>query len=174
VLQAGLKRGIPWREIAQRVEHSVENDACFYAPRLARVLFFERCFEFADAVGEPQDGDGAMIFVALGEGGVELDLAAWAPPRPPATWLGRAALLGAENLYRYQPFDTPILVHFEVEAYLRHACRGVLVLDEQRAAETLRRCPRLAVEDVADLRRLEPLLRPHLPEVAVREDRRRG
>jgi hypothetical protein len=181
VLAAGIAAGIPWAEIAKRVEVSVElgpdrdpgvGGRAFHGPRLARVVFLDGgLFEFAEAVGEASEGVGAMILLAMGEGGDEVDLVAWSAKRQcTATWLGRAAVLGAENLHRYQPFEAPIVVHFRVEAWLRGVGRGVLVLDEARAGETLRRCARLAVDDLADLDRLERMLRPRMPNVVVRKD----
>ena len=163
ILAAGERDGVRWSEIARRVEAGL-----LHGPRLARVLLFPDppSFEFAKAV-ERHDGQLALIFVALAEGGGPLDLVAWVAGQPVRSWLGRAALLGVENLSAPQMNDEPVLVHFDALSYLRNACRGVLVIEPHRAAERLRWCSELAVSNRQDRSRLQFLLRPKIPRIEI-------
>ena len=71
-------------------------------PRLDRVVFDDRDgFEFARYRNGVPD-TGAMIFVVNDHISDAIDLAAWAPPRPPVLWTARGSMLGAENLFGFR------------------------------------------------------------------------
>jgi hypothetical protein len=104
-------------------------------PRLARVEYRgnpER-FEFVD-----DGGQGAMIFAALDQLGVPVDLCAWSPPRATALWLGHGALLGAERVLAPRIHEHYLMVHESPLAWLRASRKGVVVLDMNNAAPLLR------------------------------------
>lgn len=171
IVNAGARAGIPWQKIKARIDRSIEIAGwpAFYAPRADRVVFLDDGrFEFADAC-DYGDTIGAMIFLALGEGGAELDLVAWAPPRPAALWLGRVGMLGAEELHRVTPFE-PLRVFFEVEPWLKNGMHGVVILDDERAAGLLRRVSMLGAANPIERDRLERLLAERTPWVLVRGD----
>jgi hypothetical protein len=89
-------------------------------------------FDFPDEVSEFDERPVAPALVMLAvEDGIETDIVAWplAAGAAPATWLGRADMLGADALREDGParaFRTPL-------DWLRAGRRGLVVLDVERA-----------------------------------------
>jgi hypothetical protein len=134
-------------------------------PRIARVEYCEhgRRFEFID---EPGAGVGAMVFAVRDPCGIPVDLAAWSPPRPPATWLGAGALLGAWNLFRPRMREA-LMVHQGPLDWLRDACRGVVVVNERNAAPLLRHAEPLRVSNVEPGIKLRKMLTLPPPQILI-------
>jgi hypothetical protein len=135
-------------------------------PRIDRVIFDGRGgFEFARYRQGVRDA-GAMIFIVRNHIGDVIDLAAWAPPRPPALWMTRGALLGAENLFGFRMREA-LEVHPTPFDWLRGACGGVVILNAAKAASLLRRAEPLQASSVAHGRVLRKLLDVKPPRILV-------
>jgi hypothetical protein len=138
VLAGLLREGVDMGAIMRRVATGSLDP-----PRLDRVIYTGTGFEFVE-----EGGRGAMTFVVRDEIGDAIDLCAWSPPRAPALWCARGALLGGENLFApriregLEVCETPL-------QWLRGACRGVVVLDWVKAAPQLRRAQPLQAASVA-------------------------
>jgi len=113
-------------------------------PRIDRVIFDgRRGFEFARYRQGVLDA-GAIIFIVRNHIGDAIDLAAWGPPRPPALWMTRGALLGAENLFGFRMREA-LEVHPTPLEWLRAGCQGVVIIDPKKSADLLRRAaPQIA------------------------------
>jgi hypothetical protein len=155
-------RGVPVRAL-------VEPDL----PACAAVEFVGGTdyFEIVDA-----DSEGsvrALIFLALDELGDPVDLIAWSRKRKQcAAYLGRAWLLGLENLYAPRIIDGGTLeVCADPLAWLRGGRRGVVIVSPQRAAPLLRDAAEgegLIVNSEAERRALMAILHRQSPRVIVR------
>jgi hypothetical protein len=132
VLAALLREGIDIEAICRRVKNSTLDP-----PRLARVIFTSATgFEFA--AYKPDMADvGTMVFLIRNHIGDPVDIVAWAPPRPLALWCSRGCMLGAENLFGFRMREA-LEVHETPLAWLRAACRGVVIIDPQKSADLLR------------------------------------
>ena len=142
-------------------------------PRIERVIFDGRGgFEFARYRQGVLDA-GAIIFIVRNHIGDAIDLAAWGPPRPPALWMTRGALLGAENLFGFRMREA-LEVHPTPLQWLRAGCHGVVILDPAKAAPLLRRAEPLQVPSFADGRVLRKLLDVKPPRILVPASPDRG
>jgi hypothetical protein len=129
--------GVDLAALARRWCHDLSQ-----IPRLGRSELWDDGRRFT-LIDEPGAGSGAMIFVVRDPwSGRVIDLAAWSPPRAPATRFGCGALLGAEHLFGFRIHEH-LLVHATVLDWLRNLCRGVVILDLANAAPLLRWQPLL-------------------------------
>jgi hypothetical protein len=160
VLAALIGEGVDMAAICRRVERGALDP-----PRLDRVvLVADLRFEFARH--RHGDNRGAMTFVCRDEIGDPIDMAAWSPPRPVALWLGRAAMLGAENLFGPRMTEG-LAVHASPLEWLRAACRGVVVVDPERARGLLHRAQPLEVASIAHGRELRRVMEVKPPKILV-------
>jgi hypothetical protein len=161
VIAALVHAGIDIAAICRRVERGTLNP-----PRLDRVVYLsETAFEFA----RYDDGRdcGAMTFVVNNHIGNPIDIAAWSPRGANfASWLGRGALLGAENLFKPRLAEG-LAVHASPLEWLRAACRGVMVIDPERARSLLYRAQPLEVASVAHGRELRRAMEVKPPQIFV-------
>ncbi len=127
-----------------------------------------RRFEFGRHDAVAGEGVSALIALALGEDGGPVDLVAFHGGPAPfvGSWLGRAGLLGAENLWRAR--DT-LAVHATGLDWLRASRDGVVVVDPMRAAPMLRDAGTMEVGSQAERRRLADMLTTRLPRILVRQ-----
>lgn len=96
-----------------------------------------------------------------------IDIVAWQPTAGRlATWLGRAGLLGAEQLYGPR-LEGVLAVQESPLDWLRAFRNGVVVIDEQRAAGWLRDAEPLAVSSVEHGRHLKQILTPRQTRIFV-------
>ena len=114
-----------------------------------RVIFKPRgVFDFSET------GDPALVHVVFGaDGETPIDLVAWEPNRPSryATLLGSAGLLGADHVDKPTTYfdGKPLQVFRTPLNWLRHDCRGVVVLHRQSAGRALAKAPGpIAAEDL--------------------------
>ncbi len=126
-----------------------------------------RRFEFGRHDAVAGEGVPALIALALGEDGDPVDLVAFHGGPAPfvGSWLGRAGLLGADNLWRARD---ALAVHATGLDWLRAGRDGVVVVDPVRAAPMLRDAGAMEVGSQAERRRLLDLMAVGLPEVRVR------
>ncbi len=82
------------------------------------------------------------------------------------SWLGRAGLLGAENLWRARDI---LVVHADPMSWLRAGRDGVVVVDPVRAAPMLRDAGTMEVGSQAERRGLADMLTVKLPRILVRQ-----
>jgi hypothetical protein len=135
-------------------------------PRLDRVIFYDRGgFEFARYRNGVPDTE-AMIFVVNDDISDVIDLAAWARPHPPALWMARGSMLGAENLFGFRMREA-LEVHETPLEWLRAACNGVVVINVAKAASLLRRAEPLQAASVEHGRALRRLLEVRPPRILV-------
>jgi hypothetical protein len=166
VLRGLATAGIDLAALIRRWQHRPLN-----IPRIDRVIFDGRGgFEFARYRNDRR-GTGAMIFIVRDHIGDVIDLAAWAPPRPPALWTARGSMLGAENLFGFRMRDA-IEVHLSPLEWLRGACRGVVVLDDEKAKGLFYRAQPLEVVTVSHGRELRALMEVKPPEILVSSKRK--
>jgi hypothetical protein len=101
---------------------------------------FDRNGRFAFA-WESMPGDiveYAFIVPADDLDGRIIDVAAWLPGRPPATWTGRAPLLGGRNVYAPRPqLQVRLAVHKSISDWLAADQEGIFILDPRAAADWL-------------------------------------
>jgi len=127
--------------------------------RLDDVVFLPRgAFEFSryklDFPAEP-----ALTFVCWDAFGDPQDICAWQTATGKiATWMGRAALLGEDNLNAPQ-LDDGLHVHRDALDWFRAKRYGVVILDRQRAAPILRDAGTLIASSTEHGRKLQELLR---------------
>ena len=158
VLAAIIREGVDIEAICCRVARGALD-----APRLDRIVHLsETAFEFA----RHQHGDDcvAVTLVCRDEIGDPIDIAAWSPPAPLTLWLGRAAMLGADNCLAPRIAEG-LLVHAGPLEWLRAACRGVVVVNPAKARSLLYRAQPLEVASVAhgrDLRRMMEVKPPRI------------
>ena len=114
----------------------------------------------------------SFIVPALDAHGVPVDLIAFHAGAAPFTgsWLGRAGLLGEEQINRARDV---LVVHATPLDWLRAGREGVCVVDPVRAAPMLRDAGRLEVGTYAERHRLLDLMKVSLPYVSVRGTERR-
>ncbi len=126
-----------------------------------------RRFEFQRHDAVAGEGVSALIVLAHGEDGDPVDLVAFhGGPVPFAgSWLGRAGLLGAENLWRARD---ALAVHAAGLDWLRAGRDGVVMIDPVRAAPMLRDAGMMEVGSQTERRWLLDLMAVRLPEVRVR------
>ncbi len=132
-----------------------------------------RRFEFGRHDPVAGEGVSALIVLALGEDGDPVDLVAFHGGPAPfvGSWLGRAGLLGAENLWRARDI---LVVHADPLSWLRAGRDGVVVVDPVRAAPMLRDAGAMEVGTHTERRRLLDLMAVRPPPVRVRADERRA
>ena len=135
-------------------------------PRIDRVIFDGRGgFEFARyRTGVPETG--AMIFIVRDHIGDAIDLTAWGPPRPLALWIARGSMLGSENLFGFRMREA-LEVHPTPLEWLRAGCQGVVVIEQQKSADLLRRAAPLQASSVAHGRVLRRSLEVRPPRIVV-------
>jgi hypothetical protein len=147
VLRAMVREGVDLAALARRWQAGLLD-----IPRLSRVAYRGLSgFEFRDAADV-----NALLFAVRDEIGDAIDLAAWSPPRPPALWCGRGALLGGENLFAPRMREA-LAVYKTPLGWLRGQGCGVVVLDKRKAAPLLRRAEPLqarSIEHGIELRRM--------------------
>lgn len=133
----------------------------------ADVTFARNRFEFARH-RPSEKAVSAFVFPIYDRWGDNTDLAAWRPPADVGLWVGNCCLFGEEQL---DPAlrDGPLVVHADVLSWLRAERRGVVVLDERRAAPMLREVKSLLVDDFEFGVRLERALTLKSPQILVRE-----
>jgi hypothetical protein len=135
-------------------------------PRIDCVIFDKRGgFEFARYRNDLR-GTGAMIFIINDHTGGVIDLAAWAPPQPPALWMARGSMLGAENLFGFRMREA-LEIHPTPLEWLRAGCRGVVIINPQKSADLLRRAEPLQASSFAHGRTLRKLLEVRPPRILV-------
>ena len=130
-------------------------------------------FEFARYDETAGEGVSALIVLALGRDGSPLDVVAFHGGPAPfvGSWLGRAGLLGEENLDRARDALT---VHADPMAWLRAEREGVCIVDPVQAAAVLRDAGEIEVGSHSERRRLIDMMAVRLPRVLVRADERRA
>jgi hypothetical protein len=127
--------------------------------RLDDVVFLPRDgFEFARyKVDYP--AETALTFVCWDVLGEALDICACQPTTGKiATWFGRAALLGEDNLNVPQ-LEGGLHVHPDLLSWFRAKRSGVVIVDRQRAAPMLRDAGTLLASSAEHGRKLQELLR---------------
>jgi hypothetical protein len=134
------------------------------------VLFRDRpLFDFAEDVGD-EGVVPAFVFLARSEFGDVFDLVAWAPGEARvAAWLGRASMLGLDQLWQPRLMHEGALPVCETPLeWLRAERRAVIILDPTRARWSLYRT-NLIVTDVAFGCRVREALRWPAPQIFVYE-----
>ena len=160
LLSALARDGVDLAALVRRWEAGLD------IPRLDRVVYMDGVFEFAAYVPDRADHAGALIFVVRDHIGDAVDLAAWSPPRAPALWLASGSMLGAENVFAPRMRDA-LPVHAGPLEWLRDSCRGVVVVDETKAADLLRRAEPLQAASVEHGRQLRHMLEVKPPRILV-------
>ena len=143
---------IDWLVKTNSVPPSALHDEGF-ALVAAKVVFHHVRFDI-DA-----GGVAAILILARDATGDVADLVAWRPrDEQIATLLGRAAMLGEEQLF--DPVgDLPVAVCRTPLEWLQADRRGVVILDADRAGRILIEAPgRLAVADTAQAKRLAGIM----------------
>ncbi|GLS23527.1 hypothetical protein GCM10007874_65480 [Labrys miyagiensis] len=115
-----------------------------------------------------EEGEGALIFLCRDLEGEPEDMLAW-NPRSDARyrWLGRAALLGAQNVTEPRYLGATLPVWRTPLGWLKSGRRGVVILDAVKAAGHLADCGSLGAEDAAHARDLARLLARPAPRILV-------
>jgi hypothetical protein len=132
------------------------------------VVFLDNgCFEFTRY--RSGKATAALTFVCWSADGVPDDVCAWqATTGRVATWLGFAAMLGADNLNEPRP-DDGLAVHADPLAWFRAGRSGVVVLNKERAARMLRDAGTLISSSLEEGRKLKRLLALDPPKILVPE-----
>ena len=136
-------------------------------PAQARIIMHEGfLFDFIDdeADGQPVD---AVIFPARNELGDHVDYVAWEPRlNRMASWYGRAALLGEDELFapRLDP-EQALRVHETPLQWLLAERQGVVIVDPRRAASILRDAEPLKTHSASFSLRILALTTPRPPRV---------
>ena len=111
--------------------------------------------------------ESALTFVCWDAFGDPQDICAWQPATGKiATWFGRAALLGEDNLNAPQ-LEGGLQVHPDALDWFRAKRSGVVILDRQRAAPMLRDAGTLIASSPEHGRKLQELLRVPPPRILV-------
>jgi hypothetical protein len=135
--------------------------------RLDDVVFLPRgAFEFSryksDYPAEP-----VLTFVCWDALGDPQDICAWQPVTGKiATWIGRAALLGEDNLNAPQ-LNGGLHVHPDALAWFRAKRSGVVIVDPRRAAAMLRDAGTLIASSTEHGRKLKKILDVPPPRILV-------
>lgn len=125
-----LSRGVPVMALAR------SWDGAFSAVRAADVVRLDGGrFEFA-AMMAGRASDPAIVFDALDRFGEPADVIAWRGDWL-ASWLGRVAMLGEEQLGTFR-IAAALDVLPDALAWLQGGRRGVVIVDEAKAAGALR------------------------------------
>ena len=127
-------------------------------------------FDFAEDVADQAErGFRAYTVVACDRSGSPSDIVAWTPKLPSAlSWLGRAAILGEEELSAPR-LEGGLVVHRDALAWLQAGRTGIAPVLWDRLPPVLRDEGELLVEDADTERRLQSILRT-FPRI-VRRDR---
>jgi hypothetical protein len=134
---------------------------------IADVVFLDVSrFEFARYGSKAADVRPACTFVARDAAGDVVDLVAWCRTGGPASWLGRAALLGEEQLW-WPRLGEPLVVHPDPLSWLQASRRGVVIVDERQAAPLLRDAGVLGAASVKHGHQLAALTRPPRARILV-------
>ena len=162
LLASFLDRAEPSKEWLDYLDqHRINLSSVFHRDGLLGLCRLKwlptRRFKFDDA------GMLAAVCTALDEDGNIVDLVGWPVHRPDkfAPALGTVAVLGIDqvddaDVDRLRVWRTPL-------AWLRHRCRGVVIVDEDRAAFHLGGAPgTIVAEDREHARELSRLLRRHV------------
>jgi hypothetical protein len=132
------------------------------------VIFLDNgCFEFC----RYREGQAkqALTFVCWSYDGVAIDICAWqALTGKLATWLGRACMLGEDNLYGPR-VGAGLAVHSSPLDWFKAARDGVVILDPKRAAPMLRDAGALTVGSLEEARKLKKVLTVELPPILIPE-----
>jgi hypothetical protein len=97
--------------------------------------------------GRFEEDPGGQTFLVFPEAE---DAVYWQPQSGKlATWNGRAFALGEDAIYNAETyaFDCHLNIFPDPLEWLRDGCDGIVVLDWSRAFDTLRDCPRIAVQE---------------------------
>jgi hypothetical protein len=168
VLRALLRERIDIETICRRVKKGLLDP-----PRIDRVVYKDdgRGFEFGRHIAG-ESGIGAMTFVVRDHVGDPIDIAAWnGGARRPSLWCSRGCLLGAENLFVPRIVDA-LHVHATAFEWLQAGCRGVVIVDEQKARGILRRADQdIRIESPEYAKQLDRLL-SYRPRIFVPSERR--
>lgn len=149
------------RNLDDFVAHGVPPAAIFMPDLVmsATVEFdapWRGCFEFASDANASESVGDAFIFAARDRAGEMSDLVAWTPATGQiASWLGNAALLGAECSLRPR-LSEGLPVHRTPLAWLQAERNGVVIVDPVEAADLLYASAPLIVAErdhAAELRR---------------------
>jgi hypothetical protein len=156
-----VKQGVPALALAR------SRIGAFGFLRVDDVVFLEGgCFEFRRHLssGNPEP---AYTLTARDVCGDIVDIVAWQPVTGRlASWVGRAAMLGTENLYGPR-LNEGLLVHDDLLAWLRSFRDGVVVVNEKRAAWWLRSAEPLVVSSIESGRYLKQILSQPAPRILV-------
>jgi hypothetical protein len=135
--------------------------------RLDDVVFLPRgTFEFS-RYKKDYPAESALTFACWDALGDPQDVCAWQPATgKTATWFGRAALLGEDNLYAPQ-VDGGLQVHRHALDWFRAKRYGVVILDHQRAAPILRNAGTLIAASTEHGQKLQKILDVPLPRILV-------
>lgn len=127
-----------------------------------------RRFEFERFSRFHIDADETFILMALDQNGEPADLVAWRaePSGFLASWLGRAAMLGAEQLDMPR-LGEPLRVHESTLEWLKHKREGVVVIDPIRAGPMLRDAGSIVVNSWTHKARLADMMTVKLPRIIV-------
>jgi len=137
-------------------------------PATGHVVFYDggsSMFGFPEHGGQSYE---AWLFLARDELGRPSDIVAFEPRRGlKASWLGRVALLGQENLYLAPRFDREraLTVFCDPIEWLIGDRDGVVVIDPVRAAPLLRRTEPLRALSPDFGRQLAQVVNPTKPRI---------
>lgn len=133
-------------------------------------IAFDRNDRFAFA-WESLPGDvieHAFVVPADDQDGEIIDIVAWLPGRSPATWMGRAPLLGGRNIRAPRPqLEKFLMAHQSVWAWLAAGQEGIVIFDPHRAADWLEGVT-LAAESIEHGQRLRHGLTRRAPPIVAR------
>jgi hypothetical protein len=132
-----------------------------------RVVFLDGDrFEFCRYM--PGEATKVVVLLARDPHGEVDDLVAWEPNGGGmATWLGRAALLGAEVLTGPRLDGPALVVHPDPLTWLKADRTGVVIIHLRAAASLLREASTLALPDLATAQRLRDAMRVRFPELLI-------
>jgi len=127
-----------------------------------------RRFEFERFSRYHIDADEAFILMALDRDGEPVDLVAWRaePSGFLGSWLGHAAMLGAEQL-DLPRLGEPLRVYETPIEWLRDGREGVVVVDPSRAGPMLRDAGPIVVNSWIHKARLADMMTVKLPRIIV-------
>jgi hypothetical protein len=130
------------------------------------VVFLDNgCFEFSRY--REDKSRGALTFVCWSQDGIAEDVCAWqATTGKIATWLGRARMLGEDNLLGPR-LDGALMVHADPLEWFRANRSGVVILNRARAAPLLREAGTLAVSTLEIAKKLKKVLAVELPAILI-------
>ena len=115
----------------------------------------------------------AYVLPLFDECGDPADILAFRPGGLTATWLGRVSVAGAEQIYMpRRDLGEALDVRVDPLAWLRADRCGLVILDPERAVQTLRGV-KLRVADIDHGRRLQTALIPPSPKIVVSLESRR-